>query len=100
MELTAFLELLSTVLAGTVAWWLIDHIKWFESLQPDTKRLIAYAFTFIVACGAWLLLVAIGSREMPVGAMAWISQAFYVGTSAFGLATLLNTGSLTKYRTQ
>ena len=100
MELTMFLELLSTTLAGALAWYLIDHIQWFEALQPDTKRLVAYAFTFVIACGAWGLLVTLGAREMPVGAVAWISQLFYVGTSAFGLATLLNTGSLTKYRTQ
>lgn len=99
MELTAFLELVMTGLAGVIAWWLIDHIHWFAGLQPDTKRYVAYAFTAVIACLAWLGLIAVGARTAPVGLVAWISQLFYVGTSAFGLATILNGPSLKKYRT-
>jgi drug/metabolite transporter superfamily protein YnfA len=99
MELVAFLELLSTWLAGVVAWWLIDHIAWFAGLQPDTKRYAAYGFSFVIACLAWLALVAVGARSVPVSVVEWINQLFMVGTSSFGLATLLNGPSLRKYRT-
>lgn len=99
MELAAFLELLMTWVAGAIAWWLIDHIKWFASLQPDTKRYAAYGFTFLIAGVAYVLLILIGERVAPVGIIEWAKQLFYVGTSAFGLATILNGQSLRKYRT-
>jgi hypothetical protein len=100
MELEAFLRLAMTVLAGTIAWWLIDRIKWFASLQPDTKRLVSYAFSAAIAILAYLGLIALGAETAPGGATAWISALWLVGTSSFGMSTLLNTSALKKYRTQ
>ena len=99
MELEAFLRLLMTVLAGTLAWWLIDRIKWFAGLQPDTKRLVSYAFSAAIAIVAYLGLVAISAETPPTGVIAWVSRLWLVGTSSFGMSTLLNTGALRKYRT-
>ena len=99
MELEAFLRLAMTVLAGTLAWWMIDHIKWFESLQPDTKRLVSYVFSAVIAMIAYLGLIAINAETAPAGAVAWVSQLWLVGTSSFGMSTLLNTSALKKYRT-
>lgn len=99
MELTMFLELLTTTLAGVIAWWLIDHIKWFATLQPDTKRYVAYGFAGVLALVGWFGLLALGERPVPVDTAAWIKQIFYVATTSFGLSTMLNGPSLRKYRT-
>jgi hypothetical protein len=99
MELESFLRLVMTVLAGTFAWWLIDRIKWFAALQPDTKRLVSYAFSAAIAIIAYLGLIAIGSEPAPGGVVSWVTQLWLVGTSSFGMSTLLNTMALKKYRT-
>ena len=99
MQLEAFLRLAMTVLAGAFAWYLIDRIKWFATLQPDTKRLVSYAFSAAIAIVAYLGLIGIGAEPAPVGVVTWINALFTVGTSSFGLATLLNTTALVKYRT-
>lgn len=99
MELTAFLELLSTTLAGVIAWFLIDKIRWFAGLQPDTKRYVAYALSGILALAGWLGLLALGERPAPIDATDWVKQVFYVMTTSFGLSTILNGPSLRKYRT-
>jgi len=98
MQLEAFLRLAMTVLAGTFAWVLIDRIKWFAGLEPDTKRLVSYAFSAAIAIVAYMGLIAIGAEPAPVGVATWINALFTVGTSSFGLATLLNTTALVKYR--
>jgi hypothetical protein len=100
MELQAFLRLAETVLAGTIAWYLIDHIRWFAGLQPDTKRLVSYVFSAAIAILAYLGLIALGAEPVPGGASAWVSALWLVGTSSFGMSTLLNTSALKKYRTQ
>lgn len=100
MELEAVLGLLMTAGAGTLAWWLIDRIAWFKSLQPDTKRLASYALSAAIAIVAYLGLIAIGSQAAPVGVVPWIKALWLVGTSSFGMSTLLNTSALRKYRTQ
>jgi len=99
MELQAVLRLVETVLAGAIAWWLIDHIKWFTTLQPDTKRLVSYVVSATIAIAAYLGLVLFGWEPAPIGVTPWVSTLWLVGTSSFGMSTLLNTGSLKKYRT-
>ena len=99
MQLEAFLRLAMTVMAGAFAWYLIDRIKWFATLQPDTKRLVSYAFSAAIAIVAYLGLIGIGAEPVPVGVVPWISQLWLVGTSSFGMSTLLNTTALVKYRT-
>lgn len=98
MELEAFLRLAMTVLAGTFSWWLIDRIKWFATLQPDTKRYVAYALSAAIAIVAYLLLIVLGREPAPVGLFPWVASLWTIGTSSFGLSTLLNTSALRKYR--
>lgn len=99
MELAAFLQAASTWLAGPIAWFLIDKIKWFAGLQPDTKRYAAYGMSAIIAAIAWLGLVAIGNVPLPTNWVQWVSNMWLVMTASFGLSTLLNGPSLRKYRT-
>ena len=99
MELEATLRLVETMLAGAIAWWLIDHVKWFESLQPDTKRLVSYLFSAAIAIAAYMLLIVFGREPAPIGLFPWAAALWLVGTSSFGMSTLLNTGALKKYRT-
>lgn len=99
MELAAFLQALSTWLAGPAAWWLIDHVTALNTLQPDTKRYVAYGLSGAIAVIAWLGLVWIGQAPYPVNGVEWISKIWLVATASFGLSTLLNAPDLRKYRT-
>lgn len=99
MELAVFLQALSSWLAGPVAWWLIDHMTLLKTLQPDTKRYAAYALSAVIAAVGWFGLLVIGNIMPPGHWVDWVSQLWLVMTSSFGLATLLNTPSLRKYRT-
>ena len=99
MELAAFLQACSTWLAGPIAWYLVDKIKWFAGLQPDTKRYAAFGLSALIAGIAWLGLVAIGNVPLPGNWLAWLSSLWLVMTSSFGLASLINGPSLRKYRT-
>lgn len=99
MELAAFLALLLNGLSSTAAWYLIDHVKMLMALEPDTKRYVAYAISAVIAILAYLGLIVIGEKPAPVGGVvSWVEQFFYVGTAAFGLATILNGPKLAKYR--
>lgn len=98
MELAAFLQAASTWLAGPIAWFIIEKVKIFQALQPDTKRYVAYGLSALVAALAWLGLIGIGKVPPPQGWVESASGLWLVMTASFGLATLLNGPSLAKYR--
>jgi drug/metabolite transporter superfamily protein YnfA len=99
MELAAFLQACSTWLAGPIAWYIIERVKWFATLQPDTKRYAAFGMSAVIAALAWLALIAIGRITPPGNWVQWVSDMWLVMTSSFGFATLINGPSLRKYRT-
>lgn len=98
MELAAFLQAASTWLAGPIAWFVILKVRWFERFEPDTKRYVAYGLSAVIAALAWLGLIGIGKAPLPQGVVESVSGLWLVMTASFGLATLLNGPSLTKYR--
>jgi len=100
MELQVFLRFVMTGGgAGLAAYWLIDNVPFLANLASKAKRLSAFAISALLADAAFIALAYAGYANIPVGALSWAEQLFAVGTSAFGLATLLHTKDLGRART-
>ena len=95
MELEAFLAfLVSSPGASAAAYFIIKKVPWFWSLSEANLRLVAFALAAVIAMAAWGASVWLGFTPMPAETLDWAQQLFLIGTSAFGLATLIHTNEL------
>ena len=95
MSLEAFLSfLVSSPGASAAAYWIIKKVPWFWSLSEANLRLVAFALSAVIAMAAWGASVGLGFTPAPAEWLDWVMQLWLIGTSAFGLATLIHTNEL------
>ncbi len=95
MELKVFLAwVMSPIGAGILAYILIEQVGFLKALMPKSKRIAACAISAVLAIGAWFALTSLMAEPWPVTAWEWIAKLFFVGTSAFALATLIHGNKL------
>ena len=94
MELFAFLTWLVKFGAGVIAYFLVDKVPALVALTSARKRVAACGIAAGIAILGWLAQIGMLYEPAPVGARPWIEMVFLIGTSAFGLATLIHTKDL------
>lgn len=90
MELKLFLAWLTTAGAAWLTYKLIDEVPALKELGPKAKRRAAYVLSAVIAILAYLAQMPFGFVAVPAGWQAWAQALFLVGTSAFGLATIIH----------
>ena len=99
MELRLFLTwIISGGGAGYVTYWMMEQFAVLTNLKPKPKRVVAFALSAALAMVGFGLAVAVAYIETPGTALGWIERLFAVGTTAFGLATLIHTKDLSNER--
>ncbi len=88
MELKTLLEtLVAGGVGGTVIYALLNQWSWFGTLNPDWKRVVAFAGNALIATLAFLGAIGMGYTIAPVGAQSWIEGVvniiLRVGSTAF-----------------
>jgi len=76
--------------AGTLAWWLIDNVKFLKALEPDVKRYVGLGLPGVIALGTWGLGIVFTVVPLPVDARDWVSSAFGAVLPAVILAQTLH----------
>ena len=95
MELRLFLTwLVSGGGAALIAYSLIVDVAFLWALRPKQKRLAAFGISGVIAMIGSRLLMLGGYAPTPETAWGWFESLFAVGTTAFGLATLIHTTKL------
>jgi len=98
MELTDFLKWASGPGAGVLAYFAVQGLrkwwKWFAALDAEVIRYWAAGVSGVIAIAAWTLLAA-GTQTLPTGNWwDWFQKLFFIATSAFSLATLIQAPQL------
>jgi hypothetical protein len=96
MELQAFLAWVISGGAATGAYFLVEKVKWLAALAPESKRWAAFGVSALLAMAAYTVAAFCGYEALPGSFLAWVEILFLVGTSSFGLATLLHAKHLRK----
>jgi hypothetical protein len=90
MELEKILVWVTTPGAAWLAYWLINNVAWLSAKGPRAKRFWACGISAGLAIAAYLAQIAMQYQPAPVEWRAWIEALVLVGTTAFGLATLIH----------
>ena len=96
MTLKAALVWVRQIGASAVTYFVIDRIPGLKDQVPWVKRIAACAISAAIAIVAYLVQMAMLYEQVPGDVRAWIETLFLVGTSAFGLATLIHTADLVR----
>ena len=92
MEMIEFLRwVMSPVGAGILAYWIVGKIN-DKNMTELQERLVAYAISAALAMVGYGLILAVypGEAVLPQGWRDWARTLFSIGSSAFGLATLIH----------
>ncbi len=97
MDWTDFWAVLSWVIygggAGTLAYLLMEKIKWSASVGSEKKRYISIVITIGFALLAWGVLLLAKAVPTPVGLINWWVEAWKIGGVAY-IASSLEHGRL------
>jgi hypothetical protein len=70
-------------LAGLAAYWVIEHVKWFDQWEEDQKRTAAIILTLLFGALGYLAAVAMLYQARPVDWRGWVEGCVAAGLAAF-----------------
>lgn len=98
MTLPSLLDAIVWVLsgggAGALAYWLIERSGAVVDIPPRLKRPLAFAFTGLIAVGAYVGAVLMGYDQVPPDVFAWIEVLYSVVAAAILTSQLLHVRQL------
>ena len=76
--------------AGTVSYWLMEHVAWLTYLKAEYKRYVSVALSAFLAMAAYAVAVGLSYQESPGNVQAWLEALFAAASVAVVLSQVVH----------
>ena len=95
MQLAEFIKWIMTVGAAALSFWIMERVRFFDTLGGEAKRILSFVLTSAIAIAGYWIGVALGYETLPmlngaIDTVSLIETLFMVASVATGLAQIIH----------